>query len=179
MIAGSLNTNPAEFASPLEVMRRAYADMEITFQEDDDAIFTRLNLENVEVHVIGWGEPNDLASIVVRLPVRAAPEFRAAAGEFLHRLNFDSRRKFWEIDHDDGEIRLAAYTDTVNGPLTDRIFRSMLHCMLMTANAAFPYLTGVLAGRMSPAFADDQAEAALAAMWDKDQIPDSDESEEI
>jgi len=47
---------------PLEVMRRAYGAMEIAFQEDGDTIFTRL-------------------------PVRAAPEFRAQAGEFLHRLN--------------------------------------------------------------------------------------------
>ncbi len=170
-----MNKNPTEVTHPLEVMRQAYTDMEITFQEDDDTIFTRLNLENVEVHVISWGEPDDLASIVVRMPVRAAPEFRAAAGEFLHRLNFDSRRKFWELDHDDGEIRLAAYTDTVLGPLTDRIFRSILHCLLMTADTAFPYLTSVLSGRMSPAFADDQAGAALAAMWGKDDSSNDDE----
>jgi len=159
-------------------MRLAYTDMEITFQEDDDTIFTRLNLENVEVHVISWGEPNDLASIVVRLPVRAAPEFRAVAGEFLHRLNYNARRKFWELDHDDGEIRLAVYTDTVLGPLTDRIFRSLLHCLLMTADTVFPYLTSVLSGRMTPEFANDQAEAALVAMWDKDEISDDDPPEE-
>ncbi len=173
-----MNKNPTEVTRPLEVMRQAYTDMEITFQEDDDTIFTRLNLNNLEVHVISWGCPDDLATTVIRIPVHAAPEFRAAAGEFLHRLNFNARRKFWEIDHDDGEIRLAAYTDTVLGPLTDRIFRSMLHCMLMTADTAFPYLTSVLSGRMSPEFAADQAEAALAAMWDKDGAMDSESPEE-
>ncbi len=157
---------------PLEVMRQAYRDMEIEFQEDDDAIFTRLNLGNLEVHVISWGEPHDLATIVVRLPVRAAAEFRAAAGEFVNRLNYNSRRKFWEIDHEDGEIRLAAYMDTMSGPMTDKIFRSLLHCLLMTADTVFPYLTSVLAGRMTPEFADDQAEAALVAMWGKDNNTD-------
>ena len=56
---------------PLDVMRQAYQAMEITFQEDEGTIFTRLNLKNLEAHVISWGEPDDLTTIVVRLPVRA------------------------------------------------------------------------------------------------------------
>jgi len=154
---------------PLEVMRQAYRAMEITFQEDEGSIFTRLNLKNLEAHVISWGEPDDLATIIVRLPVRAAPEFRAQAGEFMHRLNFNSKRKLWEIDHDDGEIRLAAYTDTMVGPLTEAGFRSLLHCLVMHADTVFPYLTSVLSGRMTPGFAADQAEAATAAMWNTDE----------
>ena len=163
---------------PLEVMRQAYVDMEIEFQEDDNTIFTRLNLENLEVHVISWGEPDDLSTIVVRLPVRAAAEFRPAAGEFINRLNYNSRRKYWEIDCDDGEIRLAAYMDTMAGPMTDKIFRSLLHCLLMTADTVFPYLTSVLSGRMTAEFADDQAEAAIAAMWGSDKETDDDPPED-
>jgi len=158
-----------EHIHPLEVMRRAYGAMEIAFQEDEDTILTRLNLKNLEVHVISFGEPDDLATIIVRLPVRAAPEFRAQAGEFLHRLNFNARRKFWEIDHNDGEIRLAAYTDTMVGPLTDGGFHSLLHCLIMQADTVFPYLTSVLSGRMASDFAADQAEEATAAMWDTDE----------
>ena len=164
---------------PLEVMRQAYVDMEIEFQEDDNAIFTRLNLENLEVHVISWGQPDDLSTIVVRLPVRAAAEFRSAAGEFINRLNYNSRRKYWEIDCDDGEIRLAAYTDTMVGPMTDKIFRSLLHCLLMTADTVFPYLTSVLSGRMTAEFADDQAEAAIAAMWGKDNNTDGEPPDDV
>ena len=143
--------------------------MEITFEEDDGTIFTRLNLKNLEVHVISFGETDDLATIIVRLPVRAAPEFRAQAGEFLHRLNFNARRKFWEIDHNDGEIRLAAYTDTMTGPLDVGLFRSLLDCLVMHADTVFPYLTSVLSGRMTPEFAADQAEAATASMWARDE----------
>lgn len=151
---------------PLEVIRQAYRAMEIRFQEDEDMIFARLNLQNVEVQVISYNHPDDLALVIVRLPVRAAPKFRAQAGEFLHRLNFSARRKFWEIDHNDGEIRLSAYTDTTGAPLTESRFRSILHCLVMNADTVFPYLTSVLSGRMTPDFAADQADAATAAMWD-------------
>ena len=149
---------------PLEVMRNAYQRMEIEFEVNDGSILTDLNLENLRVHVISFGEPDDLAVIIVKIPVRAAPKFRAAAGEFLHRLNFGARRKFWEIDHNDGEIRMAAYIDTIAGPLTELNFRALLHSMLMTGDEVFPFLTNVLSGSMTPEFAADQAEAAIIAM---------------
>lgn len=102
---------------PMEVMREYYTASGITFQEDDNALFTRLNLMNTEVHVICWGEPNDTATVVIRLPLRAAPEVRDMAGEFVNRMNFGAKRKFWEIDCDSGELRLTSYTDTLVGPL--------------------------------------------------------------
>ena len=151
---------------PLEVMRREYRAMEFTFQEDEDSIFTRVSLKNVEVDVISFGQPDDFAAIIVRLPVRAAPEFRAQAGEFLHRLNYATQRKFWEIDYNDGEIRLAACTDTIAGPLTEGLFHTIFHTVTITADVTFPYLTSVMSGRMTPEFAADQAEAAVDAYWD-------------
>ncbi|MEI6339845.1 MAG: hypothetical protein WCQ57_14890 [Verrucomicrobiota bacterium] len=77
----------------------------------------------------------------------SASHLHAQAGEFLRRLNFNARRKFWEIDHNDGEIR-PAYTDTMVGPLTDGGFCSLLHCLIMRADTVFPYLTSVLSGRI-------------------------------
>ena len=154
---------------PLEVMRNVYQQLEITFQEDDGMISTHLNLVNVAVQVISWGEPDDLASVVVKIPVRAAPKFRAAAGEFLHRLNYGSKRKFWEIDYNDGEIRMVCYTDTIAGPLAESTFRSLLHFMVTAADKVFPCLTSVLSGRMTPEFASDQAEAAIMSMCDDDE----------
>ena len=48
--------------------------MRVPFQEDDGRIFTRLGLENVEVQVVAWGYPDDLAKVIVRLPAYAAIE---------------------------------------------------------------------------------------------------------
>jgi len=106
-----------------------------------------------------------VARIIVNLPVRATPEFRPQTGEFLHRLNFGSKRKFWEFDYNDEEMRLASYTDTLTGPLTKEFFRAILNSLASATDAAFPYLTGVLTGRMSPEFAADQAEAGIRAAW--------------
>jgi hypothetical protein len=161
---------------PLETMRRVYKEMEITFEEVDERIATRLFLKNLEVRVLSWGEPNALVTVVVQLPVRAAPEFRAKAGEFLHRLNFNALRKFWEMDYNDGEIRLAGYSDIMDGPLTDDHFRGMLESLITNADVVFPYLTNVLSGSMTPEFAEDQAAAALCAYWTEAiQLDESDE----
>jgi hypothetical protein len=139
--------------------------MRVPFQEDDGRIFTRLGLENVVVQVVAWGYPDDLAKVIVRLPVRAAKKHRAAAGDFLHRLNCNARRKYWEMDCDSGEIRLSCFTDTMAGRLTERHFRALLNSLVHAADTAFPYLTGVLNGRMPPEFAADQAEAAVRIDW--------------
>ena len=152
---------------PHEVMRRVYEAMEFNFDEEDGKFSFRLQLENMDVEVVSWGTPDDVATLLVRLPVRATTKFRAKAGEFLHRLNFGSKRKFWEIDYNDGEIRMAGYTDIISVPLTEELFRGMLHFVVKTADTAFPYLTSVLSGGMKPDFAADQAEAALQNAWKK------------
>jgi len=157
----------AEAPEPLDVMRQVYEEAEFHFEEDDGTLTLRLALKNLDVTVLCWGNAGDVASIIVRLPIRATEEFRARTGEFLHRLNYAAKRKFWEIDYSDGEIRLAAYTDTISGPLTEGLFRSIFHAVTATADVTFPYLTSVLSGRMTPEFAADQAEAAIQAFWNK------------
>lgn len=148
-------------------MRSVYQAMEFNFDEEDGAFHLRIKLENMDVEVISWGVPEDLATILVRLPVRATPKFRAQAGEFLHRLNFSSKRKFWEMDYNDGEIRMVGYTDTINGPLTEELFREIFKFMVTTVDTVFPYLANVISGGMKPDFAADQADAALLSYWNK------------
>jgi hypothetical protein len=162
----------AEVPEPLDVMRKAYQDAEFHFEEDEGTLTLRLGLKNLDVTVHCWGRAGDVASIIVRLPIRATEEFRARTGEFLHRLNYAAKRKFWEMDYSDGEIRLVAYTDTITGPLTEGLFRSIFHAVTSTADVTFPYLTSVLSGRMTPEFAADQAEAAIEAFWDKGNNPE-------
>jgi len=158
----------AEVPDPLDVMRDVLRGMEFNFDDADGRLVVHLMLDRLDVKVVCWGNPDDVATILVVLPVRATPEFRPQTGEFLHRLNYGAKRKYWEMDYGDGEIRLAAYTDTLIGPLTGQHFRGMLHSMVRTADIVFPYLTSVLSGRMTPEFADDQAEAAIHAFWNKD-----------
>lgn len=150
---------------PRAIMEAVYREMEFSFEEDNGVLKVRVALDNMDVQVITWGQPDDVAQVVVRLPVRAKPDFRDKCGEFLHRLNFCTKRKLWEIDYNDGEVRLAAYFDTISAPLTEGIFKSLLQYLFLTADAVFPYLTSVLSGRLTPDFAADQAEAAITAQW--------------
>jgi len=156
-----------ETPEPLDLMRKVYQDAEFYFEEDEEVLTLRLSLKNLDVTVLCMGRSGDVATIIVRLPIRATEEFRARTGEFLHRLNYAAKRKFWEFDYNDGEIRLVAYTDTIAGPLTEGLFRSIFHAVTSTADLVFPYLTSVLSGRMTPEFAADQAEAAIEAFWDE------------
>lgn len=150
---------------PMDVMRQVLWAMDIEFQENDGRIHALLPLDNVLVQVVAWGYPDDLAKVVVRLPLTAAKECRAAGGEFLHRLNCNARRKYWEMDCDTGEFRLSCFTDTLVGPLTERHFLALLNSLIHAADTVFPYLADVLNGRMTPEFAADQAEAAVRADW--------------
>jgi hypothetical protein len=165
-------TETQAWPEPLDVMRKVFQDAEFNFEEGENLLTLRLGIKNLDVTVFCAGRNNDLASLYVLLPIRATEEFRANTGEFLHRLNYHSKRKFWEIDYNDGEIRLTSFTDTVTGPLTETHFRGIFHSMVTTADVAFPYLTSVLSGRMTPDFAADQAQAALHAFWKPPQEPE-------
>lgn len=158
----------AEAPEPLDVMRKAFRSMQVPFQEGDGRLFTRLGLNNVEVQVFAWGFPDDLAKVIVRLPIRAARKHRAAAGDFLHRLNCNVRRKYWEMDCDSGEIRLSCFTDTIVGPLKEPHFWALLNSLVHAADTTFPFLTGVLNGKMTPDIAADQAQAAVQFEWAKE-----------
>lgn len=140
----SIEQNPA-----LDSMRATLRGMGLPFQEADGTLFSRIAIENLEVHMICWGSTNDLAQVVVRLPLRAASDTRLAVGEFLHRLNFNERRKLWELNCDTGEIRLASFIDTLAAPLIEEHFRVLVESLLASADAAFPHLVSVLTGRMT------------------------------
>jgi len=148
---------------PLDVIRGVFDELDISYSESDELVISRVVLETFEAELLCLGHPGDIALLILRLPVRATESTRASTGEFLHRLNFGSRRKVWEMDYSDGEIRLSLHTDLFGCALTESAFRSMLRFLSAASQAAFPYLTAVLAGRMTPEFAADQAEAAIGS----------------
>lgn len=155
--------NAGTNVDPLETIRTVLRDIDHGFAEENDMIRFQAVLPSLDVDVFTAGTHGDQARVVVKLPVRARSEVRALVGEFLHRLNFSSPRKLWEMDYDDGEIRLAAYTDTFLAPLSTGLYRAMLSMLLSRTEVVFPYLTSVLSRRMTPEFAADQAEAAIEA----------------
>lgn len=59
----------------------------------------------------------------------------------LHRLNYCSKRKLWEMDYADREIRLAASRDAAMGPLTPGQFRGAPPLHGQGADTVLPSLT--------------------------------------
>jgi len=146
--------------------------MEYDYDAEDDIISLRVQLETFEAAMFLYGENDDMATIMIRLPVRAPESVRPAVGEFLHRLNYAGRRKFWEMDYNDGEIRLRATTDTIDAPLSDTMFQAMSRAVLEIADRSFPYLNAVITRGMKPDFAADQAIAALSADSSEEDPPE-------
>lgn len=156
--------------SAVATMRRVLDSMSLDydFDEEDEIISLRVQLENFEAMMFLFGENDDMATLLVRLPVRAPEPVRPAVGEFLHRLNFAGKRKFWEMDYNDGEVRLRATTDTIDAPLSEGMFRAMCRAVLEIADRVFPYLNAVITRSMKPDFAADQAIAAISAGSDEE-----------
>lgn len=163
---GDPENGPASITSEsaTTTMRRVLdgLKMEYDYDAEDDLISLRVQLETFEASMFLFGENDDMATLMVRLPVRAPESVRPAVGEFLHRLNYAGRRKFWEMDYNDGEIRLRATTDTIDAPLSDMMFQAMSRAVLEIADRTFPYLNAVITRSMKPDFAADQAIAALS-----------------
>jgi hypothetical protein len=150
----------------MEVMRQAYRAMPISFEDDDDEIFTQVSLDNLEVQVTCWADPGAMACISVLLPIQADLELLPEVGELLHRLNHGIKRGTWELDYNDGEIRMVEALDLMLGPLTERIFSALLDELVMVVNSVCPYLISVLSGQMTPKSAADHANAAISALMD-------------
>ncbi len=158
--------------TPAAVMCEVFDQAELKYSLDEETGVIRLplRLKNVEINLACWADSDGLATLTIRLPVMAPAESRAGVGEFLHRLNYVGRRKFWEMDYDDGEVRMVANIDTFGSPLQREVFSAVAHALVEIADQSFPYLNAVITRCMKPDFAADQAVAAL-------RTPDSDEPE--
>jgi hypothetical protein len=160
---------PAETAEiePAEVMRSFFRNAELMVEEHDGRFLTNLELENWGVRVFCWGQPHDLVQIIFLLPIKVPVKMRPKAGEFFHRLNFGARRKFWEMNYNDGEIRCSCHIDTITAPLTESLFASMVQALALMSDRISPYVMAVFSGKMAPDFAADQAIPALSADSDE------------
>jgi len=171
------NPDPAstdEAPLPIELIKEALRKSEFDFDTVEDCVAFHMQLSTCEVRIVIWAEPESVAKLKLTLPIRANVEHRAAVGELLHRLNYGAKRKFWEMDCNDGEIGLSSHVDTVRRPLDPDFFMSMFSALATTADLNLPYVTAVAFGQMKPDFAADQGLAALNTLT-SDASTDSEE----
>ena len=147
----------------IEIMRSVFDDAELAYElvGEDEFIRSEFVLSGVDVSVYCQGDNESLVVVVVSFPVRAPVETRHLTGEFLLRANYALSRQVWEMDFDDGEVRLRMHVDTCFGaPLKREVFRAILDYAILMAEMYFPFLNAVITRAMKPEFALDQAQAA-------------------
>ncbi len=147
----------------IEIMRRVFDDAGLVYEVvgEDEFIRSEFVLSGVDVSVYCQGDNESLVVVVVSFPVRAPVETRHLTGEFLLRANYALSRQVWEMDFDDGEVRLRMHVDTCFGdPLKPEVFRAILDYAILMAEMYFPFLNAVITRAMKPEFALDQAQAA-------------------
>jgi hypothetical protein len=147
----------------IAVMCSIFDDADIVYEVvgENEFIRSEFVLSGVDVSVYCQGDNESLVVVVVTFPVRAPVETRHVTGEFLLRANYALSRQVWEMDFDDGEVRLRMHVDTCFGePLQPEVFRAILDYAILMAEMYFPFLNAVITRAMKPEFALDQAQAA-------------------
>lgn len=166
----------------IDVMRSVFDEAELAYElvGDNEFIRSEFVLSGVDVSIYCQGDNDSLVVVVVSFPVRAPSENRHLVGEFLLRANYALSRQVWEMDYDDGEVRLRMHVDTCFGdPLKPDVFRAILDYAILMAEMYFPFLNAVMTRAMKPEFALDQAQAAYNDRLVQDKNPKSrDESED-
>lgn len=157
--------------SAVDVMRGVFDETELTYEMlgDGEIIRSQFALSGVDVSVYCQGDNQSLVVVVVSFPIRVQRDSQAAVGEFLHRANYSLARQVWEMDYDDGEVRLRVHVDTCFGSaLQPDVFRAILDYAILMAEAYFPFLNAVITKAMKPEFALDQAQAAYNERTSRD-----------
>lgn len=112
--------NDTAAAALMDTMRQALADAGIKHETDESGryILAPFKLKNTDVDMLVCGEPGDVVIMTVTFPVRVPEDARGVVGEFILRANYGAKRGIGEMDHNDGEVRLRVYEDTIFSPFT-------------------------------------------------------------
>jgi hypothetical protein len=96
-------------------------------------------------------------------PVRVPAARRLQAAEFIARINHGMTLGNFELDVDDGEIRVKTVTDVGEGEMGDEVLDRLLLVNVHTANRYLAAMLSVAFGSTSAQAAAELVEAAIAA----------------
>jgi hypothetical protein len=91
-------------------------------------------------------------------PIRISEYKRSVVSELIARINYGMSVGNFELDFNDGEIRMKTSLDLVGVQLTDDTFDKMFSANLGTTNRYLSAIYGVAFGEVSPKLAIEVAE---------------------
>ena len=84
------------------------------------------------------------------VPVAVPADRRAAVAELLTRVNFGTVLGGFEMDYDDGEVRFKVSFPTEDGPVSERVFETLMMANLTTFDLYAQAVASVVEGTLSP-----------------------------
>lgn len=151
-----------------ENLRHHFENNEFDFEGklEEHVIVSEFQLENTYVRVRAYADPDqDQFNLSCFLPTTVPEARRAAAGEFLHRINHGLNTGCFHLDPDDGELRFyLGLPLEPDHPLTDGIITRCIVIAATTVDGFHPALMKVIYAHMTPSQAVEQGEAHLATL---------------
>lgn len=159
-------TNDADLRSStnqhLAVISGHLTSIDCKHQIDDEegTITATIGLTNIRVGLVVHAPADeDTLRLVLLLPVCVPADRRAAASEYVLRLNFQLQLGAFELDHDDGEMRFRVMFVRTSDPISPAVFDRVLMGSATTVDGFWPSLMSVVYGGTTPSQAIEQGEA--------------------
>lgn len=105
-------------------------------------------------------EEQDRVAFLSRVPATMPAEVRAAATEFITRVNYGLGTGSFEMDLDDGDLRFKTTLDTGGDPLTQALLGPLVWLNIATMERYLPALLEVMKGADPRAALDRVATSA-------------------
>lgn len=157
--------------SPIEPLDGALFQVVVEFFEDDDWTFERI--EGECMLSMGFAGQNGnwrcLASVNEELrqfgffsvlDVRVPLERRSTAAEYLTRANYGLTLGNFELDFEDGEVRVKVSIDVEGGQLTPTMIKNLVYSNCAVTDRYLQGLFKVVFGDVEPELAIRDAEQA-------------------
>jgi hypothetical protein len=147
---------------------RHFRDNKIAFEAHDSehAIAADFGLKNISAQLAVLAPPDEpFLSLTLMLPVTVPSGRRAAIAELLHRLNWNLATGHFELDWDNGLVRLAYAIPLADEGCTvaEDSFRRWLLLACTTLDGLCPAILKVAFSSAAPAHAAEHAEAEMQA----------------
>jgi len=97
------------------------------------------------------------------VPERCPPESRPLVGELLHRLNYGVQTVCFELDYDDGEVRVRSGVDLHSIEPTTGLFAETAETAAQALEVVLPALRALMAGQVGIPEALEMVDRALGA----------------
>ncbi|MFH1680498.1 MAG: YbjN domain-containing protein [Candidatus Eisenbacteria bacterium] len=151
-------------SSPFDAVKKHFREQGWTFDTRDEAktVIVGYQGENAAYRAfVAVSDEDDLLECVTILPTTVPPARRATVAEFIVRGNYGMPLSKFEMDFDDGTVRLYTSSLIQGGSLTTDSLNHVFGVNFVAADRFYPAFMQVVFGRTSPSEAVESVRAGI------------------